>query len=308
MVLLRRLRDIHELQKHDELFHLLNQNIQGLHGRLDKNTEIMGTRLDKAAENVAKLAGDLGRLQELGRGLKDFQDFLRTPKLRGTIGEQVLRDLLEQCFPRDRIGFQHQFRSGTIVDAILKTDQGIIPLDAKFPMENFQRYVVSESAEDEDNCRKEFLKDVRKHVRDIASKYIQPSEGTVDYAVMYIPNEQVYYELLRNPNEDVIREAAERRVMVVSPNSFYYFLRVLMVAMEGKKIEETSREILRMLQGIQQDAKKFDEVLSVVDKHIGYASGAMDRAQREFARLSTKIEQTRVLEGKPAEPLLEENP
>lgn len=296
IVLMRHLRALQRAQPQDQLFQLLNQNIQGLHTRLDKNAAVMGERLDRAAEHVAKLSGDLGKIHELGRGLKDFHDFLRAPKLRGNIGEQVLRDLLEQCLPRELIAFQYQFRSGAIVDAIVKTDQGIIPLDAKFPLENFRRYLTAESESDEAALRSDFLKDVRKHVRDIASKYIQPHEGTVDYAVMYIPNEHIYYELLRYPDDDVIHEAAERRVMIVSPNSFYYFLRILLVAMEGKQIEATSREVLRLFQGIQQDVRRYEEAFQVAQKHVSNAAGAMDRAEREFIKLSTKIDHARSIE------------
>lgn len=296
IALSRHLKLLRQSGPHEQLFQLLNQNIQGLHTRLDKNVEVMGERLDRAAEHLSKLSGDLGKVSELGRGLKDFHDFLRAPKLRGTIGEQVLRDLLEQCLPRENIAFQHQFRSGDVVDAIVKTDQGMIPLDAKFPLENFRRYIAADTEQDENAARGEFLKDVRKHVRDIATKYIQPSEGTVDYAIMYIPNEHIYYELLRNSDDDVVQEAAERRVMIVSPNSFYYFLRILLVAQEGKRIESTSREILRLFQGIQHDVRRYDEVFQVAQKHVTNASSAMDRAHNEFVRLSAKIENARSLE------------
>lgn len=296
IVLMRHLRTLRASQPHDQLFQLLNQNIQGLHTRLDKNAAVMGERLDRAAEQVMKLSGDLGKVHELGRGLKDFHDFLRAPKLRGNIGEQVLRDLLEQCLPREQIKFQYQFRSGAIVDAIVKTDQGMIPIDAKFPLENFRRYVLASSEQDELALRGDFLKDVRKHVRDIAAKYIQPHEGTVDYAVMYIPNEHIYYELLRNPDDDVIQEAAERRVMIVSPNSFYYFLRILLVAMEGKKIEATSREVLRLFQGMHQDVRRYEEAFQVAQKHVTNAASAMDRAQNEFVKLSTKIDHARAID------------
>ena len=296
IVLMRHLRLGQKALPQEQLFQLLNQNIQGLHTRLDKSAAVMGERLDRAAEHLTKVSGDLGKVSELGRNLKDFGDFLRAPKLRGNIGEQVLRTLLEQCLPREQIAFQHQFRSGVVVDAIVKTDQGMIPLDAKFPLENFRRYLSSETEQDEQAARSDFLKDVRKHVRDIASKYILPHEGTVDYAIMYIPNEHIYYELLRNPDDDVIHEAAERRVMIVSPNSFYYFLRVLLVAMEGKRIEEVSREILRLFQGIQQDVRRYEDVFQVAQKHVTNASAAMDRAHNEFVKLSTKIDHARAMD------------
>src|SRR3989338_8305052 len=173
-VIERRLRRLLTTQPQDTGLVLLNQNVQGMQQRIDETTRTLNMRLDKAAEVIQGVSKELGQVQEIGRSMKDLQDFLRSPKLRGNIGEQVLKDLLEQYFPRANFDTQYQFNSGERVDAILKTDKGLIPIDAKFPMENFQKLQKAENDAVRDTVLKDFVKDVKKHVTDIAKKYILP--------------------------------------------------------------------------------------------------------------------------------------
>lgn len=290
----QKFRRFEEIQKADKSLNIISQNMQGLQERIDKTTEAIGQRLDNAAKYIGAVSKELGRVQEIGRGMKDLQEFLRSPKLRGNIGEQVLRDLLEQFFSRTHFTVQYKFRTGQIVDAIIKTDKGIIPIDSKFPMENFRKIISAQNEEEKKVKLREFVKDVKKHIADISKKYILPQEGTVDFAVMYIPSEIVYYEIIR-AEQDLNAYAYQNKVFPVSPNSFYYFLKVIMMAMEGKRIEEASKQVLQMLAAIQNDTKKFGEVLGVVNTHITNAKSAVDRANNEYFKLSGKIDQVRLL-------------
>lgn len=268
---------------------LLNQNIQGMQGRLDVISHGINERLDNAANVVAQVSRELGTVQEIGRNIQTLQDFLKSPKLRGNIGEQVLKQMLDQHFPRDLYAMQYQFHEGQIVDAIIKTDDGIIPIDAKFPMENYQKAMQQEREEDRDLFLREFFKDIKKHVASIAKKYILPDEGTVDFAIMYIPSEAVYYEVIRNDAE-VNTHALERKILFVSPNSFYYFLRVIMMGMQGKRIADATRDIIKSIQGIQKDTERFSETLGLVQTHVNHSKSALDRAQSDFAKLEGKIQ------------------
>lgn len=278
----------------DQSFVLLNQNIHGMQERIDKTTAAVAERLDRAAQVIATVSKELGQVQEMGRHMQELQDFLRSPKLRGNIGEQVLRDLLEQYFSRDHFAIQHKFHDGQVVDAIVKASNGIIPIDAKFPMENFQKMVKAENEAGALEARHEFFKDVKKHITDIAKKYILPHEGTVDFAVMYVPSEAVYYEIIRGEN-DLHAFAYDKKVFIVSPNSFYYFLKILMIGMEGRKLEENIKHVQALLAGIHQDAGKFGEVLSVLNTHVTNAKAAVDRVNTEYAKLSGKIDQVKLL-------------
>lgn len=289
-----RLRRVYTQPNQETGFVLLNQNVQGMQHRIDETTRAVNMRLDKAAEVIQGVSKELGHVQEIGRSMKDLQDFLRSPKLRGNIGEQVLKDLLEQYFPRANFDTQYQFNSGERVDAILKTDKGLIPIDAKFPMENFQKLQKAENDAARDTVLKDFTKDVKKHVTDIAKKYILPSEGTVDFAIMYIPSESVYYEIIQQ-DEDLNEFARAKHVLFVSPNSFYYFMKVLMIGLEGKRVEESSRKILELLKAIQTDATKFGDQLGTLSNHITNAKNSLDRVNNEYAKLSGKIEDVRLL-------------
>lgn len=254
-------------------------------------------------DGFSQVAQELGRVQEIGHTLKDFQDFLRSPKLRGGVGEQVLKDLLEQVLPKNNFQFQYQFRGGEVVDAIVKTNQGLIPIDSKFPMESFQRYIKAK-AEEKENYLKEFIKDIKKHIDDIARKYILPQEGTLDYAIMYVPAESVFSEITINEPE-LLEYAHTKKVLLVSPNTFYYFLKIIMMGLEGAKIEEASKKILEGLKAIQQESLKFGEELSVLTSHIDNAKKASERVVNRYVRLSGRIDNLGLLKSE-EKPKLEE--
>ncbi|MCX7778818.1 MAG: DNA recombination protein RmuC [Patescibacteria group bacterium] len=271
----------------------LSATRQEMRGGLDRSNEMIQKQLSTTNERLTQAARVIGELQEIARQMSDLQAFLKSPKLRGNIGEQVLRDLLEQYFPYTQFKLQYKFKTGRVVDAILKTDKGIIPIDSKFPMENFQKYIQSRDEKEKKEYFRGFIRDVKKHIDDISEQYILPQEGTVDFAVMYIPAEAVYYEVIKNI--DLNRYAIEKRVLVVSPNSFYYFLKVLMIGLEGKRIEEATKRILEMLAAIQKDASKFSEQLRILTSHLNNARLALDRVNAEYAKLSSKIDQTKLL-------------
>ncbi|MDP2820856.1 MAG: DNA recombination protein RmuC [bacterium] len=247
------------------------------------------------SQQYGQISKEMGRIQEIGHYIKDFQDFLRSPKTRGNIGEQILKDLLEQVLPRNSFNIQHQFQSGERVDAIIKTSQGIIPIDAKFPLENFQKFQKAVTEIEKQTTLRDFSRDIKKHIDDISKKYILPGEGTVDFAVMYIPSETVYYEIITNQTE-LLNYGYQRKVYFVSPNTFYYFMKVIMIGLEGAKIEEVSKMILKGVKGIQQETLKFAEDLNVLLNHIERTKGASSKVELNFHRLSGKIDNLNVLE------------
>jgi len=262
--------------------------------------------LEVIKNGYVKVSKELGRVQEIGHAMRDFQDFLRSPKLRGNIGEQVLRDLLNQVLPKSNFSLQYQFQEGQIVDAIIRTKQGIIPIDSKFPMESFKRLNQAQDKEKAEFSR-EFIRDIKKHIDDISKKYILPHEGTIDFALMYIPSEPVYYEITLNQPE-ILDYSYNKKVYFVSPNSFYYFLKIIMVGLEGAKIEEASKRILEGLKAIQQESVKFGGELSTLASHIDHAKGASDRAQSRYGRLVGRIDGLRLLEEAEEKPKEIEKP
>src|SRR3972149_541620 len=155
---------------------------------LQTNTKQLNERLDTAARVIGDLKKNLGEMSEVGKGIRSLQEFLQSPKLRGNIGEQVLTAMMGQTFPKHSFHLQHSFRSGVKVDAVLKTDAGYLCIDAKFPMENFTLMHKAATESERDRAKKDFITDVKKHLSDISKKYILPEEGTMDFALRYIPS------------------------------------------------------------------------------------------------------------------------
>src|SRR3989344_3547770 len=222
----------------------INSSSNSMVKTLQENSKQLNQRLDNAARVIGDVEKEVGQMSEIGRNMRELQDFLKSPKLRGNIGEQVLKDLITQMFPKNSFHLQYQFKSGERVDAAIKTDAGILPIDSKFPMESFQRLMKATDAE-KDSTQKEFIRDVKKHVDAISKKYILPNEGTMDFALMYVPSESVYYELV---NTLTLMEYARRsRVYIVSPSTLYAHLQTILLSFEGKKIESRSREVFKLL-------------------------------------------------------------
>jgi DNA recombination protein RmuC len=203
---------------------------QTLLNSLQQNTESLNSRLDNAAKVIGEVQKNIGEMSEIGRSMKDLQEFLRSPKLRGNIGEQVLKELLNEYLPKESFNLQYTFKSGEKVDAAVKTSAGIIPIDSKFPMENFRAMMSARSEEDSRVYKKQFERDVKSHIQSISKKYILSDEGTIDYALMYIPSEAVYYEIVNS--QTLFEYASSQRVLPVSPTTFYAYLKAILMSFE----------------------------------------------------------------------------
>jgi DNA recombination protein RmuC len=273
---------------------------------LQDSTKTLNERLDNAARVIGRVQKNIGEMSEIGRGMKELQEFLQSPKLRGNIGEEVLKDLISQTFPKNKFHLQHSFKSGEKVDAAIKTSAGIIPIDSKFPMENFQKMTNAEGEKEKKRAKRDLVNDVRKHIRDISKKYILPEEGTMDFALMYVPSEPVYYEIVNNT--DLTDYARKARVYPVSPTTLYAHLQMILLSFEGQKIEEKSRQALRMVRAIQKDYGKVEDNLSTLQRHLNNAYNMMSSVLTSFTSLGQKIASTRSLgEGETKKELLEGN-
>ena len=263
---------------------------------LQENSKQLNERLDKAAMAMRDVGKEVGQMSEIGRSMKDLQDFLKSPKLRGNIGEHVLKDLISQMFPKNNFFLQYEFKSGERVDAAIKTDAGILPIDSKFPMENFQKMSKAQEKAEKVIFEKEFTKDIKKHITAISKKYILPAEGTMDFALMYVPSESVYYEIVNMP--EIMDFARHERIYIVSPSTLYAHLQTILLSFEGRKIEAKSREIFSMLRGLRSDYNKVDENLGVLGKHLNNASSQFGNVMSGFSAIGQKISTTRSLEEK----------
>ncbi len=263
----------------------------------------------KVVSDVQGKLGELGqvtqRVFEVGRDIAGLEQILKSPKLRGGLGETLLEQLLAQMLPREHYEPQYAFRSGEKVDAVIRLGDRLVPVDAKFPLENFRRLLEETDEDRRRRLKKAFVSDVKARADEIAKKYILPDEGTFDFALMYIPAENVYYEIVVK-DEAVEEESAAvyalgRRVIPVSPNSFYAYLRVIVLGLRGLQIERGAQEIQARLIRLRDDLEKFREAFEVVGKHLTNARNKYDEAAAGLNRVEAKLEG---IEGKGAESAL----
>jgi DNA recombination protein RmuC len=283
--------------------------------QLQKSTGDLNSRLDNAARVVQEVSKGLGGLSEatkkvfeVGKDIASLQEILRSPKLRGGLGELFLGDLLAQIFPPAHYTLQHRFKSGEAVDAAVRIGPNLVPVDAKFPLENFKRVVETASEEERRTAKKKFIADVKKHIDAIAGKYILPDEGTFDFALMYIPAENVYYELIikdeaLDTDKGLLNYSFAKRVIPVSPNSFYAYLQTILLGLKGLHIEEQAQEILKDLARLSGDFDKFRADFELVGKHLTNTKSKYDDADKKLERFGDRLQN---LSGAETVPLLEE--
>jgi DNA recombination protein RmuC len=263
-------------------------------GLMQKASQHFSDRMQEVQFRLVQMDEANKRILEVGRSIASLQEILRAPKIRGGLGEFLLGDLLAQIMPTEYFSLQYSFKSGERVDAVIRLSQGMVPVDSKFPLENFQKSLLAQ----EEGPRKSFLKlfaaDVKKHVESIATKYILPHEGTCDFALMYIPAENVYYEAFIK-DEAVgegkgLREYTfEKHVIPVSPNSFYAYLHTILLGLRGLKVEESAREIIKHLAGLRGQLVRFQEEFRKLGKHLEQSRGSYDLAQRQMEKFSDKL-------------------
>lgn len=262
---------------------IINDNIQKMNDRLND-------RLTEAARYIGSLGQELRSMQAIGKNIDDLRSVFMNSKLRGNFGEQVLNDMLANNFPKEQFELQYKFKDGQTVDAVIRTKDGLIPIDSKFPADSFRRMLAATTEDSRESERNEFQKAVKKHLNDIAKKYILPGEGTTNFAIMYVPSEASFYEIVSGPDE--LSDLAQRsRVLMVSPNTLSYFLHVLRLGHERIRIEENAQKVWELLAGFHQETMKFGEQIGVLSRHITNAKGAMDTAQAAYERLAGKVDQ-----------------
>lgn len=262
---------------------------------LDSDQRILATTTQTFGElqsNLGQLSQATKQMMEVGKDIASLEDLLKPPKLRGGMGETLLEMLLAQIFRVERFyELQYRFRSGESVDAVIKLGENLVPVDAKFPLESFRRILEGETEGERRAARREFIKVVKNHIDNIAQKYILPDEGTFDFALMYIPAENVYYEtIIKGEGEEgIFPYALERRVIPVSPNSFYAYLQVIVRGLRGLQIEERAQEIMVHLERLQGDFDRFHQDFETLGTHIQHARSKYEEADRKLERLGDKL-------------------
>lgn len=304
--------------------HLLREEMGQINSKVGIHLEQTARLSQQAGEGTIKAISDvykrLGNLEEstnkiyeVGREIGKLQDVLRAPKARGGFGELMLADLLGQVIPQDRFQLQYPFRDGARVDAVIFVGSYLVSIDSKFPLENFQRLLLAQTPEEKKKIKREFSRDVKRHIDTIAERYIVQDEGTFDFALMYIPAENVYYEVITSSEDADSRSlsayALEHRVIPVSPNSFYAYLQVILLGLRGLRLDRAAREISETLSKMQNDFKRIYDDYELLGSHLNHAKGTYDKLQKGVDQFQAKLGLIDQMKSSDKEPLpLSEEP
>lgn len=268
----------------------VDRRLDGLDGRLLTSQQSATQTTTQIVERLGKLDGTAAQMLQRANDLARLEQALRPPKARGGIGELLLGNLLRDTLPADAFQLEYSFRTGERVDAVVRADR-LVPIDAKFPFDNFERLVNAEADAERQLHEKAFARDVKVHVDAIAGKYIRPAENTFDFALMYLPSEAIYYELVCGKTGGLYAYALERRVFPVSPSTFHAYLAVIVLGLRGLQIERHAQEVMSYCTQLSKDFARFRADFEVVGKHIGHAQAKYGEADRRLERFETRLEQ-----------------
>lgn len=273
----------------------LNENATALRsGTKEVNDRIASVQSTFAGlqRQVGEMTEQARQLGDLSRTVSDLQNVLSGPKLRGGFGETQLETLLGMVFARGQFEMQYRFPSGDQADAVLFFPQGLVAIDSKFPLENFRRMAASPSETEKKSMRREFLRDVKKRVDEIAAKYIRPDQKTLPFALMYVPAENVYYEAIIRDEDgsDVHEYCVQRKVVPVSPNSLYAYLQTIAVGLKSMQINERAKSVLQEIQSLQIELRRFGDLYGKLGTHLKNAARSYDESTREFDKLEGRVE------------------
>lgn len=286
----------------------LQANIKDFNERLSDQSRLLqnshktvGNRLDNVSKVTQAVTGKLSQLEEsskrildAGQDMKKLQDILQAPKLRGGFGELMLSRLLEDILPRDHFKLQHTFKNGEIVDAVIIFPErdSMLPIDSKFPLENFKKIIETDEEQTRKQAYTQLKSDIKHHIKIIAQKYIKPAQGTLDIAFMYIPAENVYYQMFvaQFSQAGLTEYAFKHRVIPVSPNSFYSYLQTVLFGLRGLQVEKSAKKIFANIQRLQLDFSRFSNDFRLVGAHLNNAHTKFEDSDKRLIRFTDKLE------------------
>ncbi len=261
---------------------------------ISRNMQASQQVLDRLNKQIGELQGTNKQMMQIGSEVRRLEDILSSPKLRGQMGEWSLENLLANILPKDSYKLQHTFKDGKMVDALIKLTDFSVPVDAKFPLPGFEKVVKAETEEEKIKLRRQFLKDVTAHIDKIASDYIRPAEGTLDFALCYIPAENVYYETIvkyAGETHDILQYCFDKKVIPVSPNLLYTYLMTVAMGLHGLQIEKQAAEIRQNLKKLNASFGDFGSNWEVLGKHLRNAYSQYEEGQKKLDRFGMQLDQ-----------------
>jgi DNA recombination protein RmuC len=293
--------------------------------KLERSNSVVQTSVQKQLTESAKLITDvtqrLAKLDETNRRvvdvadeLKTLQNVLQNPKQRGVFGEFYLQSVLENVLPPGQFQLQYKFADGDIVDAAIFLEKGqVLPVDSKFSLENYNRFIEAKDKTERERLLAKVKMDLKGRI-DETSKYIRPSEKTMDFAFMFIPSESLYYDLLINnvgsggSSRDLIEYAfRDKRVIIVSPTSFMAYLQTVLQGLRSLQIEDQAKDIQVRVGKLGQHIAKFEEYMTKLGNSLGTTVGHYNNAHKELGKVDKDIIKIADVDSS-VEPLLIDRP
>ncbi|MCD5396146.1 MAG: DNA recombination protein RmuC [Candidatus Pacebacteria bacterium] len=285
----------------------LKELLRDIGGRVDNTSKAMYQQISSFTKETVGLREEIKRVQEEMKNISSFQEIFRTPKLRGEWGEANLEYILSEFFPKELYIKNYTFTSGAQVEFAIKLpNKKILPVDAKFFSDNFKKLKEAKTEEEKNFYRKKFVQDVKFNINEISSKYINPSENTVDFALMFIPAEAIFYEITFDlKDEDVANYARSRKIILTSPNTIYLTLRTILDWYRDIQVSQKTQEILKRLNKIQTDAEKLAQDFKKLGSHLKNATSAYENSEKRLSLFTQRVErlleiptsQEKLLEG-----------
>jgi len=281
----------------------LNEIRQTLDAKLGHSTEMMQRQTHESSRIMSNLAEKLAKLEKTNEQvisfagqLQSLENILKNPKQRGVLGEYYLETLLKNVLPPKAYEMQYKFKNGEIVDAAIFIKDKIIPVDSKFSLENYNRIVQEHNESERAALEKQFKIDLKTRI-DETAKYIRPNENTMDFAFMFIPSEGIYYDLLVNQigavkvnTHDLIEYAfKEKKVIIVSPTSFFAYLQTVLQGLRALQIEESAKEIRKAVEKLGRHLSSYEEYMKKLGNNLGTSVGMYNKAYKEFAKIDKDV-------------------
>lgn len=279
----------------------VNEISRVLDSKLGESAKVMQQQFGQSARIIRDVTEKLTRLDETNKQvvgfadqLKSLQDILKNPKQRGILGEYYLETVLKNVLPPGAYQMQYSFKDGVIVDAAVFVGKQVIPVDSKFSLENYNRFL--EARDDEGRRKHEvaFVNDLKNRIEE-TSKYVKPQENTTDFAFMFIPSEAVYYDLLINKvgslaeDRNLLAHAAQKKVVVVSPTSFLAYLQTVLQGLRNQKISEQAQDIVKQVDNLGRHLIKYDDYMQRLGKNLGTSVSMYNSAYKEFAKIDKDV-------------------
>ncbi len=281
-------------QAQDKTSENLQKSLQAGQTNLTQSLQSSQQVLSRLNTQIGELQGTNKQMLQVGTEVRRLQDILSSPKLRGQMGEWSLENLLAQILPKDSYRLQYTFKDGKMVDALIQLADFSVSIDAKFPLPGFEKVATAETDEEKTKLRRQFLKDVTAHIDKIADNYIRPAEGTLDFAIMYIPAENIYYETIvkyAGETQDILQCSLDKKVIPVSPNLLYAYLMTVVMGLHGLQIEKQAAEIRQNLNRLNASFVDFLSNWDTLGTHLRNAYSKYDEGQKKLDRFGLQLNQ-----------------